>query len=728
MAALVPQNSLALSIMYPGEGLKTVVSAGGELVTRALTADNPVSRGAKGAVDSVEGWAGRLDKLDVDMTASLYHNTVSGDATRSFLKTGLQTQETLAIAAKKRYSFMRGGEFEFHSAVRNTDDRQVDNEKRQRLQGLYGVFRRTDDYELRLGNVSGSFSPYSLSSSADVGVQGMKALGSKARPGELQLYYGRPTQAIGAKSFDRHVYGARLAALKGSLGAFVDKLGFNYVRTRDDLGSVEASQRPANAVDNEVVAWDLGLKGKAASLQSELAYSRTDPNTRTTADSSVHGFAAKLSGAARAPNGLGFEGTSLASSYERVDPNYRSTSGGGSADGDRIGGSANTTAALPGKLPRVALAYGANTSHNNIQHQLARTNTSTVHNVNLTVKPLEKLADGDGFRASLAKNLSLGAAYAHTVNDTSDASSASTIRGQSYQLATSAGRHSFSTFLSHQTTEERTGATGDRRNTGVGATYGCRELGWGIPAAKPFMTDLSLTAQQVRDRTLDAAGGSLQRSMRVGAQTKVNDDERLDLDYELAFNGNDAANSDFRQENFKAAYIVSRFIKTDGSLSLSYNSKRVMEAVSAKSYREQVVRGDLALKWGGAAAEKPAAPPMTQEEARAAVAAVLEPFSREDAGAFLAMLSPGFKGDRAKFEADVRKAFADFSAVKFELVSVTGFVPDRGVMEVSFTWQRRRRVFATGAEEMKAGAALFRLERSGEKWLLQEIRKDNPLF
>ena len=47
-------------------------------------------------------------------------------------------------------------------------------------------------------------------------------------------------------------------------------------------------------------------------------------------------------------------------------------------------------------------------------------------------------------------------------------------------------------------------------------------------------------------------------------------------------------------------------------------------------------------------------------------------------------------------------------------------------LEVTFRWQRRWRVYATGAEETAQGTALFRLEKSGDQWLLQKVREASP--
>ncbi|MBI5594739.1 MAG: nuclear transport factor 2 family protein [Elusimicrobia bacterium] len=716
--------------MYPGEGLKTVVSATGAVVKKTLDSDCCLALGAKAALGAIDPdrWAARFDKFDMSLGGSVYHNAVSGDRSRSFLKKGWRTQETLTLAATKRLTGLAGGEFDFQTSMRNTDDRQVDNERHMRLQGFSMGLKRPDDFELRAGNVSGNFSSYSLSAGAELGLQGTKKFGAEGKAGEALFYYGVPTQHVGNKQFDRHVMGARVAGLKG--GAFFDGVGLSLVRTKDDAASIDnPAVRPANAVDSQVVAADGKFKlGKAATLNTELAFSRTDADTQSGAASFKHGTAFKADGSYKAPDALGLSAPSLTASFEQVAPDYVSASGGGSADGRRLGGGVSSALGLPGRGPRVTLSYSGNTSRNNLEGRLARTNSSTVHSANVGVKPFEKAVAGEGFAASLAKNLSLGTAFGHNTSDTSDDSSGSTVRSRNFTLGTSAGKQTLSTFVNYQKTEERTAATGDRESRGLGANYVLAGIPWGFPKAKPVSSDLAVNLTQTRDRTLDAAGGSLQRAMKIGAQTKVNDDETLALDYELAFTGNDTANSDVRNENWKVAYAISKFIKEEGTFAVSYTSKRTMEAVSTRNYREEVWRGDLALKWGGGKPSAPGEAPVTTEEARAAVVQILEAFDGAEPSKFLAFVSPAFKDDRAAFEQQVRAEFDKVDAVKYETVSVLSFIADGDILEVTFVWQRRRRVYATGAEETVTGIAVFRLDKVGGKRMLQEIRRTNPLF
>lgn len=716
--------------MYPGEGLKTVMSAAGVAVKKTLDSGCCLAMGAKAALGAVDPdrWAARFDKFEMSLAGSAYHNAVSGDQTRSFLKKGWRTQETLTLSGSKSFAGWAGAELDFQTSMRNTDDRQVDNERQMRLQGFSVGLKRQDDFEMRAGNVSGNFSPYSLSAGAELGFQGTKRLGAEGKAGEVQVYYGVPTQHVGNKQFDRHVMGARVAGLKG--GALVDGVGFNLVKTKDNTASIDnPAVRPANAVDSQVVSADAGFKfGQAGTVKTELAYSRTDPDTQSAAASVKHGTAFKADGSFKAPDALGFAAPSITASFEEVAPDYASASGGGSADGRRYGGGVSSALGLPGKLPKVTMGYTGNTSRNNLLGRLVRTNASTVHSANVGLKPFEKAVAGEGFLASAAKNLNVGSSLGHNTSDTSDDSSGSTVRSRNFTVGTSAGRQTLSTSFNYQKTEERTAATGDRESRGLGANYGLQGIPWGFPKAKPISTDLTVNLTQSRDRTLDAAGGSLQRAMQIGAQTKVNDDEKLSVDYELSFTGNDTANSDVRNENWKVAYAISKFLKEEGTLSLSYSSKRTMEAVSTKNYREEVWRGDLALKWGGGKPAAPGAAPVTPEEARQAVVAVLEAFDGAEPSKFLAFVSPAFKDDRAGFEQRVRAEFEKVDAVKYETVSVLNSIADGDILEVTFIWQRRRRVYATGAEETATGIGVFRLDKTAGKRTLQEIRRTNPLF
>ena len=746
--------------MYPGEGLKTIASSAGVEVKKVLDADNDASRAAKGVVETLDPntWATHFDNFDMDLTLSAYHNTIDGNRARSFLKPGTQTQEQANISGKKRYANFGGGDFEFKSAIRSTDDRQVDAVKRTRLQGLYGMFSRPDDYSLRLGNVSGSFTSYSLSSSANVGAHLTKELGGKNMFKEMQLYFGRPTRHIEGSSFTRYVGGMRLSDLKMEGWDELDKFGLSYVKTKDIVDSIkDTSARPANAVENQVVSADASFKfTDDFTVQAEFAYARTDPNTQASLADILRGHAYKVNGAYRAKPRLGLDATSITSSFEEVDPDFRSTSGGGSPDARRVTMGLNSGMKLYGNLPDVSMSYSGNSSRNNLEGQLARRTTSTVHNFNFSFKPFQKKTtpspqpspskEGEGANGSnplplggegrvrgtlelwqnFQKNANVSTSFGQNISKASDNSTKNAINNQNYQLSTSAGRHTFSTFYRYQITQEKTAATGDRRNASNGLTYGLKEIMWKtfLYPQKPFSTDLTLNATRTRDKSIDVAGRSHQRQYGVGTQTKVNETERLDVDYSLGLTDNYNVNSDIRTMNWKCAYVVQKFIQEDGSFTLSYSSNKTEEEVTTQNYREAVWRADANLKWGGPAPEVVAA----RDAAEGAVKAILAVYSEEDILKFMQLVSKNFKGDRIVFENQVRALYDRVDAITYEGVWASTFVPGDNVLEITFRWQRRWRVYATGAEETATGVALFRLEKSGDKWLIQEIRETSPLF
>lgn len=718
--------------MYPGEGIKTVVSAAGEEVKKVLDADNDASRAAKGVVNTLDPntWAGHFDKFDMDLTLSAYHNTIDGNRTRSFLKPGTQTQEQANIGGKKRYANFGGGEFEFKSAIRSTDDRQVDAVKRTRLQGLYGTFSRPEDYSLRLGNVSGSFTSYSLSSSANLGAHLTKELGGKNLFKELQLYFARPNRHIEGSSFTRLVGGARLADLKVDGWDELQKLGLAYVKTKDIVDSIkDTSARPANAVENQVVSADASFKfGDDAQVSAEWAYSKTDPNTQASMADIIHGKAYKLNGSYRAKPRLGFDATSVTTAFEEVDPDFRSTSGGGSPDARRITLGLNSGMKMIGNLPDVTLSYSGNSSRNNLENQIARRTTSTVHNFNFSFKPYQKAKPvaAQELWNNMRKNAAVTTAFGQNITKASDNTTKSAINNQNYQLSTSSGRHTFSTSYKYQITQEKTAATGDRRNASNGVTYGLKEIPWPtfLYPQKPFSTDLTLNATRTRDKSIDVAGRSHQRQYGVSTQTKVNETERLDVDYNLNLTDNYAANADIRTMNWKCAYVVQKFIQDDGSFTLSYSSNKTEEEVTTQNYREAVWRADAALKWGGPAPEMVA----KRDEAEAVVKEILAVYAEEDILKFMQKVGPNFKGDRIAFENNARATFDRVDAIKYEGVWASSYIPTETTIEITFRWQRRWRVYATGAEETATGVALFRLEKSNNTWLLQEVRETTPFF
>lgn len=736
----LPRAAEALSIMYPGEGIKTVVSATGEQIKKAVDADNEVSRVAKAALNVIDPntWAGHFDKFNLDLTVSAYNNTVYGNKTRSFLDRGNHHQEQYDIGGMKKYAMMGGGEFEFKTSVRATDDPQVDSQKQWRTQGAYGTFKKADDYELRLGNVSGSFSSYSLSSSANVGAQLTKELGGKNPFKELQIYLARPNRHLESTSFERQVYGMRMSGLKMESWDALQKLGMSYVKTRDVVDSIkDTTARPANAVENNVVSVDGSFKfSDDVTVSGEWAYSKNDPNTQSNLADITHGQAYKLNGAYKAGARLGLDATSFTTAYEEVDPDFRSASGGGSPDARRLTGGLTTGMKLYGNLPDVQMSYNYSGNRNNLEGQLARRTTSQVHGLNVSFKPFQKSreATGNGQQATagaevwnnVKKNMNIATSFGENLTQASDNSAKSQINNQSYQMSTSSGPHTLSTFYKYQITQEKTAATGDRRNASQGMTYGYKGLEWTMPLypQTPFKTDWTFNATQTRDKSIDVAGRSHQRQYGVSTQTAVNEAERLDVDYNLGLTDNYNVNSDIRTTNLKCAYVVQKFIQEDGNLTVSYTSNKTEEEVSTQNYREAVWRADASLKWGGPAPEVVA----MREAGENAVKDILNTYADEDIFAFMKKVSLQFKGNRNEFENNTRAIYARVDDIKYEGVYATSFVPGDNTLEVTFRWQRRWRVQATGAEETAQGTALFRLEKSGDQWLLQEVRQDNPLF
>ena len=110
--------------------------------------------------------------------------------------------------------------------------------------------------------------------------------------------------------------------------------------------------------------------------------------------------------------------------------------------------------------------------------------------------------------------------------------------------------------------------------------------------------------------------------------------------------------------------------------------------------------------------------------------AILAAYEKDDPFEFMKVVSPNFKGNRENVLRSVQDQLAAVDNIKYDGVWVGSFVPGDtdNVVEVSFTWQRRWRVAATGVEESAQGTALFRLEKLNGQWLLQEIRDRNPLF
>ena len=168
--------------------------------------------------------------------------------------------------------------------------------------------------------------------------------------------------------------------------------------------------------------------------------------------------------------------------------------------------------------------------------------------------------------------------------------------------------------------------------------------------------------------------------------------------------------------------MIEKFIQADGELGLSYTQNRTREEVKSQDYREELWRVDANLKWGGPTAEVSA----LRQQAEFAVQEILKTFAAEDYLGFVKLVSDNFKANREEFLINIQNQLNLVDTIKYDGVWISRTVPGEGGAEVTFLWQRRRRVTATGLEERQTGTAIFRLEKSGETWLLQEVRGDSP--
>ena len=727
----------ALSVMFPGEGIKVVTARAGKEIQKVREMDNDVGRAVDGGLRLIDPntWGVNFDQFNFAMTAAGYKKSVDGNKSRSFFDRGTHEEASFKLDGKKRYLQLGGGEFSTNASVRFTDDRQVQPKKRWLMQGVYGTFERADRYSLRLGNVSGSFSSYSLSASSNVGIHYTnKFLGDQSPAQEFQMYLARPTRALAATSFDRFVYGFRLGGIGKSRWKSIQQLGLSYAKTKDQVDSIEdTNARPANAVENDVYAVDADLNvTPKLNVKAEAAYSRFDPNTQSDPTDRIFGYAYKFNTSYQSPARWMFDPARWSLGFEHVDPTYRATSGGGSADAQRFNGGVSTALKSALDLPDAQIGYTFSGNKNNLDGQLARRTTTEIHSANASFKPFQKYAlEKSGARIKeIAKNMSASAAVQQNKNWTSDNTTHTTTNNQNYQLNTSTGSHTLSTFFRYQITTEKTAATGNRRNESKGLTYGYRDFAWRFfPAARllpehEFKTDLSLNATQTLDKTMDAAGRSHNRQYGVTAQTDVRDDERLDVNYSLGLTDNLNENSDIRTTNWKFAYVIEKFIHADGELGLSYTQNRTREEIKTQDYREELWRVDANLKWGG----PPAEVAELRQQVEFAVQEILKTFASEDYLGFVKLVSDNFKANREELLINIQNQLNMVDTIKYDGVWISRTVPVEGGAEVTFLWQRRLRVTATGAEERQTGTALFRLEKSGDLFLLQEIREANPFF
>ena len=200
-----------------------------------------------GALANAELAQGTWGSLSLDVESVMYSNLINGATGFSVLREGNYSVHNMKFGFEKD---LGGLKLESGLAARITDDTLVDNnrfEVRRWYMGL-GAMGMPVEYSLKLGDVYGELSNYTFSQSL-FGLSGYLQF----KDFMFKPIYGRQNEAKENLNYRRDSYGFRAEQV------LFDKVsvGFNYVDTKDDEGSVDNDSNISQLEENSVYSIDM---------------------------------------------------------------------------------------------------------------------------------------------------------------------------------------------------------------------------------------------------------------------------------------------------------------------------------------------------------------------------------------------------------------------------------------------------------------------------------------
>lgn len=268
------------------------------------------------------------ESLGGDFSLRLYNNSVTGNEALSFKTEGPNYLTEANVVYQSDWGSGEDAvELEGLFSLRGTDDEQFQvRDDTLRLQNVYFTARKRDHWEATAGYFNEQFTSYTMSTSL-LGLNGYYSLTDDVR---LSFFAGRDRRARGNNQFRRWASGSRI---NWSLSENHD-LGFSYVQTRDQIGSLDESERQGigDTLSNQVMSLDYsgrpGIEGMR--MQAEFAVSDHDTSP-TESGGENNNETAQLLELNFSPEAYG----QFNASYEKVDPNFETESGFATQDRKR---------------------------------------------------------------------------------------------------------------------------------------------------------------------------------------------------------------------------------------------------------------------------------------------------------------------------------------------------------------------------------------------------------
>jgi hypothetical protein len=574
----------ALEMDFHGDGTRVSGDENGVEMTTIPSPDEEQRDGRPETPDNP-----LLDRLRVDVTGSVYHHDVDGNQNRSFKVPGTHVLGDVALEGVRDLG--NGHVFEIQSNLRGTDDPQVIPDQRWELRSLYGEFRREGDYRLRLGNVSASFSGYSLSSSADLGIH-YERMARVDTGWAWEAYLSRPRRSTGTQ-YRRNNVGLRVSSENPA--GILRQYGFSGVVTEDDESSSSTGSR---AVDNRVISADGRMAVTPNFLvDGELAFARTDTDVTASNLETIDDWAMKLDGVYSFVDTGSFRSGRLNVYYEEVLPDFRATSGGGSPDQRRMRGQlSGIYYPIDGESGLDVDLFTERTT-DNLDDQLPRETESMTHQLRAGYSPYETRDPGDGVWGTFRKNLHLASQFRFHDVETSDTFINRETWSEQYEVRSSVGNHDMAGFYESRDHDNFVSGGVDRRRREYGAEYTVRRLKGPDFGGGPIPADLRFDASRTEDWQVNGTGESDRLRLHAGTTFYVAGGYRLTADWREEDTDNSGSNNDFVRTNWDLGLLGYDLYSGRGRVDFSYRISDVDEENNSNSYREETLRADVQFEF-----------------------------------------------------------------------------------------------------------------------------------
>lgn len=582
----------ALQMDFHGEGTRLSTEQGDVEMTRISSPDE--SERTSASPESPSSPENELfDEFNVDATGSVYHVDVSGNESRSFKTEGSNVQADLSVESLSRFG--NNHVFEFNANVRGSDDPQVVQGKEWKLRGLYGEFRREGDYRLRLGNVSADFSDYSLSSSSDVGLHYVNRADTAMT---YQGYVSRSQRQTNGL-YEQFNGGLRLEISDPT--GMIRSYAFNTAFTEDQTSSLSGPTRPRTAIENRVSSMDFDVAVMPGWIvNGEVAQASTDTNTRLDTTRDLDDWAYKLNSRYQITDTGVYRNGRLNLYYEEVQPDFRSTSGGGSPDQRRFSAVLNGTLRTDYLewLPDPRTNYRFSSNSDNLDDQLVRETETKSHRFNIDLSPFERLeANTDRPLGQLIENTELGMEFSHLDVTTSDTAIDRESVTQGYDLTTRMFAHELGTSYSYRKNLDFTSGGINRRQENFRASYDYRDLRWLVVNDRIWPMDLRAEVRRTVDWQTNGSGGSDRTNWDLGTSLRPSERYRLNVNWRFEDSDNNGANNDVERTTLDTSLNIFDLYAGGGQATLSYRINDIDEQAANNSYREEVIRADVGLSF-----------------------------------------------------------------------------------------------------------------------------------